>query len=268
MKAMEEKVPLPSWGRAPDGMSLGMDEVHVWRASIDPDGLDVQGMWATLAADERSRAGRFYFQKDRERFVAGRGLLRAILGRYLGMDSDQLQFCYNSYGKPALTRESGGEILLFNLSHSHGLMVCAVTRHRQIGIDLERICGNLAGEKVAERFFSPREVGTLRALPACIQGQAFFNCWTRKEAFIKAKGQGLSLPLDQFDVSLRPGEPAALLDTTWDPQEACRWSLKELDPGPGYVCALCVEGRHWQLKCCEWSTQHLPRTTVLGCQYT
>jgi 4'-phosphopantetheinyl transferase len=121
-----------------------------------------------------------------------------------------------------------------------------------VGIDLERVRFDLAVVEIAERFFSQREVAILRALPADEQRQAFFRCWTRKEAYIKARGEGLSLPLDQFDVSLAPGEPAAVLGTQRDPSEAARWSLLELDPAPGYVAALAVEGRSWRLTCWQW----------------
>jgi 4'-phosphopantetheinyl transferase len=231
---------------------LGSDEVHVWRASLDLEASCVQSLLSTLSEEERVRAERFCFQKDREHFIVARGLLRAILGRYLDMQPSQLRFCYSPYGKPTLTRESGGDMLQFNLSHSHRLALVAVTRGREIGVDLEYIRPEPDLISLAERFFSPREVAVLCALPANMQTEAFFNCWTRKEAYLKAKGFGLSIPLSQFDVSLAPGEPAALLSTNWDTQEASRWSLRELNPGPGYVAALTVLGHHWWLFCWQW----------------
>jgi 4'-phosphopantetheinyl transferase len=121
-----------------------------------------------------------------------------------------------------------------------------------VGIDLERIRFDLAVAEIAERFFSRREVAMLRVFPTDVQRQAFFRCWTRKEAYIKARGEGLSLPLDQFDVSLAPGEPFAVRGTQKDPSEASRWSLQELIPAPGYVAALAVEGRCWRLNCWQW----------------
>jgi 4'-phosphopantetheinyl transferase len=121
-----------------------------------------------------------------------------------------------------------------------------------VGIDLERIRFDLAVAEIAERFFSRREVAMLRTLPTELQRQAFFRCWTRKEAYIKARGEGLSLLLDQFDVSLAPGEPAAILGTQRDPSEASRWSLQKLTPAPGYVAALAVEGHGWRLTCWQW----------------
>ena len=231
---------------------LGCDEVHVWRAALDQTSSQIQRFLHNLAADEQARAGRFYFERDRERFIVARGVLRAILGGYLNRAPEGLSFCYSSHGKPALTGESGGDEIRFNVAHSQEVALYAVTRGRQLGIDVERIRFDLSVAEIAERFFSPREVATLRALPAELQRQAFFLCWTRKEAYIKARGQGLSLPLDQFDVSLAPGEPAAVLASQQDPSDASRWSLQELTPAAGYVAALAVEGHGWRLTCWQW----------------
>lgn len=231
----------------PESLILGSDEVHVWRAALDIPTQHVHALHQTLAADEIARADRFHFQRDRERFIIARGVLRAILGCYLRREPSQLRFCYNSHGKPVLAKESGGDAFRFNVSHSHRLALYAVTRGREVGVDLERIRPVPDADQIAERFFSPREVAVFRALPPRMQTPAFFSCWTRKEAYIKAKGEGLSIPLDQFDVSLAPGEPAALLHTQWDDQEASHWSLKALTPAPGYVAALAVEGHDWRL---------------------
>jgi 4'-phosphopantetheinyl transferase len=187
------------------------------------------------------------------RFIASRGLLRVILGRYLKTDPKRLRFCYTLHGKPELAEEAGDETVQFNLSRSQGLALYAFTRCRRIGVDLELISHHHGDERIPERFFSPREVCALRQLPADTQLEAFFNCWTRKEAYIKARGDGLSMPLDQFDVSLAPGEPAALLNTNGDPEETCRWSLQGLTPAPGYVGALAVEGHDWHLSSWQWS---------------
>jgi 4'-phosphopantetheinyl transferase len=233
---------------------LGSDEVHVWRATLDQPPSQIESFRHTLAADEHARAERFYFQRDREHFIVARGVLRSLLGCYLNKAPECLSFRYSSYGKPALAWESGGNTVRFNLSHSHGVALYAVTRGREVGIDLEYIRSDLEVEQIAERFFSRREVATLRTLPPEVQRQAFFLCWTRKEAYIKARGEGLSLPLDQFDVSLIPGEPVALLSTQGDPYEVSRWSLQELTPAPGYAAALAVEGRGWHLACWRAAT--------------
>jgi 4'-phosphopantetheinyl transferase len=233
-------------------LALSSDEVYVWRASLDLPASHVQSLQRSLAADELSKAERFCFQKDREHFIVTRGLLRAILSRYLDMEPDQLRFCYSDYGKPSLATTPVQGTLSFNVSHSYGLALYAITQGREIGIDLERVRADLDYEQIAARFFSPRENAVLRALPAELKLEAFFNCWTRKEAYIKARGKGLSLPLDQFDVSLAPGEPTMLLNTRGDPQEAARWSLQALTPGPGYVAALAVEGHGWRFKYWQW----------------
>ena len=242
----------PSRSFPPATIILGSDEVHVWRASLDEPPSQIDSFLHTLAADEQTRAERFYFQRDRERFITAHGVLRAILGLYLNRAPERLSFCYSSHGKPALAWESGGDTIRFNMSHSHGVALYAVARGREVGVDLEFIRCDLEVEQIAERFFSRRETATLRALPTDLRKYAFFLCWTRKEAYIKARGEGLSLPLDQFDVSLIPGEPAALLSTQPDSAEALRWSLQELTLASGYVAALAVEGRGWSLSRWEW----------------
>lgn len=224
--------PISPWRAPPETLMLGGDEVHVWRATLDRTPSQIQSFLHNLAADEQARAERFYFERDREHFIVARGVLRAILGGYLNRAPESLSFCYSSHGKPALVGEPDGEAIRFSVSHSHGVALYAVTRGREVGIDLEHIRFDVAVAEIAERFFSSREVATLRSLPTEAQRQAFFRCWTRKEAYIKARGEGLSLPLDEFDVSLAPGEPAALLGTQRDPAEASRWSLQEITPAP------------------------------------
>jgi len=246
------RAPSAVWEVPPAAIGLGCDEVHVWRAVLDQLAVCLPGLWRTLAEDERARANRFRFQRDRDHYSAARGSLRAILGRYLGVEPGQLQFCYNPHGKPALARGPGGDGLRFNLSHSHGLALFAFARGHELGIDVERIRPEVASEQIAERFFAPGEVAALRALPDHLRTTAFFRCWTRKEAYIKALGKGLAIPLAQFEVSLAPEEPPALLRTQPDPREAARWTLQELDPGSGYAAALAVEGHGWRVRCWEW----------------
>ena len=250
---MSVRSPLPFWSPPPESLVVAPDEVHVWRVALNQPAPQVQNLWQTLVAEERVRAMRFYFPRDREDFIVARGVLRALLGGYLKRHPSELCFSYSSYGKPALTTESGGATLCFNLSHSHGLALYAIAHRRRLGIDVEWIRPDLADEQIAKYFFSPREIAALCALPHELQTEAFFLCWTRKEAYIKARGEGLSFPPDQFEVSLIPGEPATLLCTQGDPHEAARWSLQELVPGPGYVAALAVEGHHWRLQCWQWS---------------
>jgi 4'-phosphopantetheinyl transferase len=245
------------WDRPPADLTLLSGEVHVWRASLDITTPHIRQLQDTLSADELERASRFHFAKDRRRFIVARGVLRSLLGRYLGAEPRQLRFSYSTYGKPALVPTSGEARLCFNVSHSHELALYAVTYGREIGVDIEYIRTNIACEEIAERFFSPQERALLRTLPAPLKYDAFFNCWTRKEAYIKARGEGLSLPLDQFDVAFAPGEPAALLATRWAPHEASRWALRELTPGPGYAAALAVGGHGWRLACWQWPQEGL-----------
>lgn len=240
------------WFEPPEHLLLGSNAVHVWRVSLDHSPSEIALFQNNLDDDERSRADRFYFSRDRERFIVARGILRAILGRYSNRAPNSLCFSYNTHGKPALVSESDADGIRFNLSHSNGKALYAISRGREIGVDLEFIRCDLEAEQIAERFFSRSEIETLRALPPSLRKYAFFLCWTRKEAYIKARGEGLSLPLDQFDVSLIPGEPAALLSTQSDSDEVLRWSLRNLIPAPGYAAALATEGRDWTLSCWQW----------------
>jgi 4'-phosphopantetheinyl transferase len=231
---------------------LAPDEVHIWRACLKPDAAAVQASFDTLTPAERQRADKFYFARDRERFIVGRGVLRRILSRYLNILPNQIRFSYNQFGKPALSAEADASQLRFNMSHSHELALYALARGREIGVDIEYARDDFASLEIAERFFAPKEIAMLRAVPASDLTASFFNCWTRKEAFIKALGEGLSHPLDRFSVSLKPGEPASLLSVEESPQEAARWSLVELFPGEGYAAALALEGEMPALRCWQW----------------
>jgi 4'-phosphopantetheinyl transferase len=220
-------------------------EVHLWQASLDDRLADCSKR--LLSADEVSRADRFHFARDRNHFIAARGLLRILLSGYLGIDSEQLRFSYAEKGKPSIEETQKGAVN-FNLAHSHGMALYAFAHDRAVGVDLEHIREELADEKIAERFFSRREVEMLRNVPVELRKEAFFNCWTRKEAYIKARGEGLSMPLDQFDVSLKPGEPAALLMNHEEPAETTRWTMRSIAVPSGYVAAMVVEGNDWCLQ--------------------
>lgn len=203
-----------------------------------------------LKPEELERAARFHFARDRNRFLAARARLRILLGRYLGVAPSAVRFQYGSRGKPGLAGHGGN--LPFNLAHSGALALVGVTRDRNIGVDVEFLRPGPPREKIAERFFSVREVAALRSLPAAEQVRAFYNCWTRKEAFLKATGEGLPFGLDRFSVSLVPGEPAALLEVPFGQGEAARWSLRHLEPAPGYIGAVAVEGSIEHLSIFSW----------------
>jgi 4'-phosphopantetheinyl transferase len=242
----------PEWSPPPEALVLRAGGVHAWRAGLNPAEPLIERLAQSLAPDEQARAARFYRPQDRRRFTVARGVLRSLLARYTGAAPGAIRFSYSRHGKPALA-EPAGTRLRFNVSHSGELAFFAFTREREVGIDVEQIRPLSDGPRLAERFFSPAEVAALLALPEEQRHDGFFICWTRKEAFIKAKGQGLSLSLDQFDVSLGDREASLLLATRWDPDDAGRWSLRGLPAPPGYRAALAVEGHEWQLNCWEWS---------------
>jgi 4'-phosphopantetheinyl transferase len=240
------------WEIPPKQLSLSKDEVHVWRASVLQSLATIQYLRSLLSEDEVVRAERFYFEKDHHRFIVTHGLLRILLARYLNtsfIDAHQLRFCYNDYGKPSLDLDTQAYPLNFNLSHSDELVLFAFTYVRQVGVDIEYMRPDLDYESLTEHYFSPLENEMLRALLASARLEAFYQCWARKEAYIKARGKGLSIPLDAFDVSLRPDEPAVLLNSREDAHEAARWRLCALHPDPNYAGALAVEGDGWHLRC-------------------
>ena len=241
----EPQAPLDS-GPDPPRPSLADNQVHLWLARLD---LPRAGsLWGTLSEDEKTRARRFYFSRDRERFIATRGLLRAILGRYLGQEPASLRFRYGPHGKPSLAL--GGDVLdlRFNLSHSHNLALYAVAHGREVGVDLERVRFDETAMEIATQFFSALELAALRALPEHTRTETFFKYWTVKEAYLKAKGEGLAGGLEGLDVRLEEGQ-AELLRTTADQlEEMGAWEIKVSEPMPGYVAAVAAAGRGWLLK--------------------
>jgi 4'-phosphopantetheinyl transferase len=236
------------WKPPPDTLGLRAGQVHVWRISLDTPPAVLESLWQTLSADEMERAGHYRFARDRQAFITRRGRLRSILGSYLGLDPASLRFSYNPFGKPALYPEIAEQIC-FNLSHSQGLVLFAFARQIDIGVDIEHLRVDFDHLELAERFFSAEERAGLRALPMAIRSQAFFLCWTRKEAFIKAHGEGLSLALDRFDVSLTPGEPACLEATREGLEAPDQWSLYNLEPAPDYLAALAVRAQGCEVHC-------------------
>ena len=220
-------------------------EVQVWRAFLDVLPSYLESLCPILSVTERERAARFHFERDRSRFIVARASLRILMGYYLRKPPSAIRFGYGPHGKPFLVGEETVD-LRFNVSHSQGLALYAVTLGAEVGVDLEYSDGNMDFEAIAERFFSVREIAALRSLPEHEKRKAFFACWTRKEAYIKARGEGLLVSLNSFSVSLIPGEPARLLDVQSDPVESSRWSFLELVPEPRYVGALAVEGRGWR----------------------
>ena len=216
---------------------LGPGVVHLWQRRLQAPAEDISTCYELLSQEERERAGRFRVEKAHNNFVLTRGTLRLLLGRYLGIAPREVCFAYEVHGKPVL--EDGGG-LCFNVSHADGLALVALVRQRAIGVDVENLDRKIEAERLAERFFSERERQALRPLCGEELQIAFFRCWTRKEAYIKAKGEGLSLPLHQFDVSISAGDGDALLATRPDPAEASRWTVSDVPVDAGYVAAVAV----------------------------
>jgi len=229
--------------------ALAAGDVHVWQASLQQSEATVAALQRLLSVDEGQRAARFYFAADQRRFTVGRGMLRLLLGHYLHTKPAHLRFAYNAYGKPQVAATDAEPPLHFNLSHSGEIALYAIARDLPLGVDVEQIRPTLEWDALARHVFSAHEQATLARLPASEQLPAFFRGWVRKEAFIKARGMGLSLALDQFDVTLAPDEPAQLLATRDEPLEAARWALCDLPCPSGYAAALAVGGHGWNCVC-------------------
>lgn len=237
------------WSTPPVDTLCRSTDVHVWLADLDQQSRHNMKLQDHLSEAERARAQRFLRQRDREHFIAARGTLRQLLGRYLSVEPRSIAFVLGPYGKPALDPQVHPLQLQFNISHSAGLALFAFSNGRAIGVDIEYERPIADMESIAERFFSPRETAALTALPNHMRQQAFFACWSRKEAYIKGTGRGLSQSLSAFDVSLKPDDLMPLLAVTDDPNDVTRWSLRALSTVPGYAAALAVEGHDWSPSC-------------------
>ena len=232
--------PSPDWEPRTSSSAPGPGEVHIWRWQLDQRRTNVDSLCDYLDNVELGRAERFHCCRNRERFIVAHGMLRVILGGYLDMPPSHLHFVCGYFGKPELDPQRSSNGLSFNLSHAGGLALLAVTAGARVGVDLELVRRDIPCEEIADQFFSPCEIASLRALPPEMRSEAFFHGWTRKEAYVKARGQGLSYPLDRFTVSLDPAN-AELLDTADDPEDRERWFIHSPASGTEYVAALVVE---------------------------
>lgn len=246
------------WSPGPAAPRLTGGEVHVWRASLAASAGELGRLHALLSEEEQLRAARFKFEVHRGRFIAGRGIQRLLLARYLDVDPAAIRYRHAAHGKPALDGPGAESGIRFNVSNSDDGLLIALVRDREVGIDLEPVHRVVDRDAVARRFFSVPENQVYDTIPEEQRDAAFFTCWTRKEAYIKAVGEGLSMPLDCFDVTLRPGEPARLLATRGDPAQAERWTIRELDPGPGWLGAIVVEGPPFELRLFDWDPARPP----------
>ena len=241
------------WCTPPPELSLPAHTVHVWRADLGLEAAHLRRLEQNLSADERGRASRFRFARDRDRFVGARGLLREILALYLNATPGRLSFGYSAHGKPFLAGEERST-LRFNVSHSFDAMLLAIAHMREVGVDVEGVRSScVAMEEICETVLSEPEKQALARFGGEDERTTFLRFWTLKEAYIKADGRGVSLPLERIDVSA-PGGRVAVLDQATGEWRTCpRWELRMLAPVPGYVAALAAEGQDWRLALWQWS---------------
>jgi 4'-phosphopantetheinyl transferase len=237
--------------------NLVTGEAHLWWIPLSADALAVDLHRQVLPSDELERAGRFYFAEHRRKFIIAHGAMRRLLSRYVNVPPKELEFVYGPKGKPEFSPIQNPDQIKFNLSHSEDLALLAVSRNQELGVDVEFVKADFGGLEIAERFFSAGEVQTLFALDVAEQNQAFFACWTRKEAFIKAVGEGLSLPLDSFDVVFAPGAKPALTRVEGNPDETSRWCMYDIPAGAEYKAALVIEGQSHRLVYGRWPAESL-----------
>ena len=237
------------WLNPPDKLSLGEKEAHIWRADLEFDEPLQSSFLKLLSPDEKSRAAKFRFAKDSRNFIIARGILRLLISKYLEMNPAEISFQYSEFGKPGI---ADNHSLQFNISHSQNIALFAFVKKLKVGVDVEFVNPDIQVKDIATNFFSSNEVLNLLALPEKEHTLGFFNCWTRKEAFIKAVGEGLSFPLDQFEVSLEPGKPAKLLATDWEPKAVSKWSMYAISPGANFVGSVAIEGFVKDVKFWNW----------------
>ncbi len=232
--------------------TLPAGEVHLWNARLDRMVSSGRNLERTLSSDEKARANRFRFERDRARYMTGRGILRALLGMYLDVEPEAVEFGHERERKPALSGRFGRDPIRFNMSRSGDLALYAFARDRELGVDVERIDPLPEMDRIVEGFFTPREIREYRQIPPGERTDAFFRCWTRKEAFLKATGEGLLRPLDTFSVSIRSDELPRFVENRTQPEAADPWSVLDLPVEEGYRAALVVRGAPFGLRCLQW----------------
>ena len=234
---------------------ISKSEVHIWKADLEQHSKLAEMQATLLSHDELIRVEKYRFPKDSTRYSVGRSICRLILGQYLDIEAKDLVFYYNRYGRPYIDSYLNHNALSFNVSHSENHLLLAVSKGREVGIDIERVKCEFDCVEIAKGFFSTYELAQLRALPPSERELGFITCWTQKEAYIKAQGMGLSLDLDSFDVSLDPKKPAELLSVRDDPTQVERWKLHTFSPFRGYISTLAAEGQAWETR--FYNSEHL-----------
>lgn len=241
------------WGSPPETCGLPDQTAHVWRVSLDRADDAARRLGGICAPDERRRASQFHFARDGRRFIVGRGILRLILARYLHIEPQSVEFVYGPYGKPSLAPAIPGPLIHFNVSHSAGVMLCALTGAVNVGVDIERVRALADYDRMIERMFSEREHSALQSLPTSEQLRAFFLCWAHKEAHLKATGVGLSGSLDQLETyATLVDEAPPRIVVILQKRDLASWTHLQLSPGSGFVAALAVEARDYAVDCWEW----------------
>ena len=241
------------WRQAVPGELINSNKVHVWRASLDVTTVELESLLGSLSVDELARAERFHFERDQKRFIAARGILRKILGSYLNKHPGKICFEYGAHGKPMLVHEAGDENICFNLSHSGSLALYAVTLRKKIGIDIENIRDDISIGQVAGQFFSQNEISSLEKIDINKRSGLFFQYWTRKEAFLKARGEGISFPMEQCDVSLISGGLLSPVTVQDNNTEISSLYVQDLFPGNGYAAAIAIEDSDCNISCLHYS---------------
>ena len=237
------------WLNPPDNLIIREKEAHIWRTDLELHDCLQSSLLKLLSPDEKNRAQKFRFAEDKRNYIVARGILRSLIGKYLNINPAQISFQYNEFGKPKIADNNP---LHFNISHSRNIALFGFTNKMNVGVDVEWVNPNIEVKDIASSFFSTNEILKLLALPEKQQALGFFNCWTRKEAFIKAVGEGLSFPLDKFEVSLEPGKTAKLLATDWDPKAVSNWSMYTMSPKADFVGSLVIEGIVEKVKFWNW----------------
>lgn len=246
------------WQQSTTVPPLTDELIHVWLVTLDAPQSVVDALRINLSPDELERAAKFVFERHRHRFIVGRACLRILLGGYLGRPPAKLEFHYGPCGKPELAHRESQTGLRFNLAHSKSTALVGVASKQEIGIDVEHWRNMTDGKDIAERFFAREEIEQLNSLQPERWQQGFFACWTRKEAYIKARGEGLSVPLNEFAITVRADNRVAILHSDIDPKDVDRWSVQELQPGAECSAAVVVEGSGWsirQLRLPDWPDQ-------------
>lgn len=237
------------WSSPPSTLQLNTDQIHVWMVDVPSNKVNEVAFFSLLSKDEKERANRFRFEKDRLIYVTAKAILRKLIGQYLNIDPTNIIFQYYKKGKPYINSK---EDLKFNVSHSGDKVLIGFSLQHEMGVDIEYNKRKVKLKEVAKRFFSQTEYEKMVQLPKSQWRTAFFNCWTRKEAFIKAKGGGLSIPLDQFEVTLIPNEKPALQIIRWDQEDVPNWDLQTFDYETDYTGATIVHQPGLEYKWFKW----------------